>query len=154
MRLKIHTPQPNIEGFFRKYQVYQLITKLQLETLGQDYKGKKFVTRSRKKDPLFGIYSKKYAKKKRDFGGDTSRFNLKLTGKYHSSFIQIPSKNEVKIFADTKKGNKDLKKVYPALNRFSNESINKIIRGDKKFLPVSLIDYLRQDILAKIFVRQ
>ena len=153
MKLLFPKPADIAESYFKKYEVYQLISNYQHRDLGVDRFMRKIVTRSPRKAPE-GVYSFLYGEYKKSLGLDVTRFNFNLTGKFHNSFIQIPDNTSLKIYAETKKDNGDLLERFPDAMQFSNDSINKIIRGGSKYISVALVNYARSAVLSSFIVRQ
>lgn len=152
MTFRLLDPKLIASGFFEKNKkIYHLITNYQLDTYGVDKDFKKFVTTSKNIDPIQKTYSFFYAIKKRKLVGDAGRFNLKLTGKFHSSFYQKVENEEVKIFIGDKFF---LSKKYPSLLQFSNQALNLIIKGNNEYVSEGLLQYTRKYIRKSLYFRK
>ena len=152
MKLLFPKPAEIAESYFKKYEVYQLISNYQHRDLGVDRSMKKIVTRSKRKAPE-GVYSFQYGEYKKSLGLDVTRFNFNLTGKFHNSFVQVADNTSLKIYAETKKENGDLLQRFPNAMQFSSDSINKILRGGSKYISVALVNYTRSAVLFNFVTR-
>ncbi len=126
--------------FLENKRVALFVTQEQLLKRGIDKFGNRIVSKSTRK---LGVYSYNYGLRKRKFERiDT--FNLKLTGKLHSSFDLKPNNDNAILYAKTIKNGYDIRKKYAAQMQFSNESINEILHNPSQYTKKSLVNYIRK----------